>query len=473
MMVRFFDVAETIPRLTAGVRLATASALCLMFSAFLSATFAADLIGVRFGPAKDATRIVFDIKGGADFRVSGDESGAGRLYVDFTQMALGAGDTAYKPGQGHIARYGWAKRGGDGVRAVFEFKKTAKIKEVFLIEPGGGVKKHRLVVDLVTADKKAFMASLPAQYADMASVIEKATAQTLPIPKPTQTARATPEPTSAPQKALAPTQTAQIGAIPATPTRKDKTAPQTAAKPAIRRTIVIDAGHGGRDPGALGQGGTVEKHVTLAAAKELSKILKKRGDYEVVLVRSDDSSIRPGKRQALARKALAGQAARGLFISLHSDALENSAVRGASVYTLSDKGMKRSASIAKSEDYRAYDVDLEGYDPVLGDILLDKAQDDTTTSSSRFAEILVESLTGKTPMLNRSRRTANLRVLLAPDVPAVLLEMAFISNAKDEANLKSKVWRKRTMTAVADAIDAYFEGERPQRHAAAAGDVQR
>ena len=99
-------------------------------------------------------------------------------------------------------------------------------------------------------------------------------------------------------------------------------------------------------------------------------------------------------------------------------------------------------------------------------MMLDKAQDYTNTASSKLAEILIEELSGKTPLLNRSHRTGNLRVLLAPDVPAVLLEMAFMSNAKDEANLNSDFWRSRTMGAVADAIDQYFEEYSGQRFAA-------
>ena len=155
-----------------------------------------------------------------------------------------------------------------------------------------------------------------------------------------------------------------------------------------------------------------------------------------------------------------------LFISLHADAISQPAVRGASVYTLSEESTARSAKIAKSQgDYQVYDVNLKEYDSVVGDILFDKAQDTTMTKSSKFAEILIKNLSGKTPMLNRSHRQGDLRVLLAPDVPAVLLEMAFISNAKDEANLNSPVWRSRTMGAVADSIDAYFESESRQRQA--------
>lgn len=430
--------------LTAAARRVLACAAAA-FALSGAASAAPELLDVRFGPAKDATRIVFDLAGAPEYLVSGDDSGEGRLYVDFASLSLGADDKNYRAGKGHIARYGFADS-SSGVRAVLEFKTTAKIKEVFLLEPKGDVTKHRLVVDLVTADKAAFMASLPEQYGDLTLVIEQATSQA--------------------DKEIAVVSEPQ-GVIPPTPTRKERAEPLTLAADE-KMIIVIDPGHGGRDPGAQGQSGTLEKTVTLAAAKELAKILEKRGRYEVVLTRNEDETIRPDAREKLARDAGASTGRKKLFISLHADAIEQTAVRGASVYTLSDEGTERSAKLAKSEgNYHVYDLDLEEFDSVVGGILLDKAQDTTLTNSSKFAEMLIENLTGTTPMLNRSHRKGDLRVLLAADVPAVLLEMAFISNAKDEANLTSPVWRNRVMTAVADSIDRYFDEQSLQRHAAA------
>lgn len=411
-----------------------------------------ELLGVRFGPSGDATRIVFDLAGAPEYAVSGDDSGEGRLYVDFAGLTLSPADRDYRDGQGHVARYGFADRGSDGVRAVLEFKKTAKIKEVFLLEPQGGVAKHRLVVDLVTADKAAFMASLPGQYGDLTTIIEQATAET--------------------EEDLA-VAAAPQAVTPPIPTRKDAT--EGVDLPATeKRIVVIDPGHGGRDPGSRGQNGTLEKTVTLAAAKELAKILEKRGRYEVVLTRESDDDPRIEKsqrdelarREALARAAGATTGRKKLFISLHADAVAQPAVRGASVYTLSDAGSERSAKLAKEQgNYHVYDIALDDYDSVVSGILLDKAQDTTLTNSSKFAEMLIENLTGKTPMLNRSHRKGDLRVLLAADVPAVLLEMAFMSNGRDEENLNSPVWRNRVMTAVADSIDQYFNEQEPQRHA--------
>lgn len=398
---------------------------------------AAELLDVRFGPNGDTTRIVFDLDGVSEYAVSGDATGNGRLLVDFTDLTISAADRNFRKGQGHIARFGFGNGPGSTTQAVLELGKTAKIKEVFMLEPKGAVTKHRLVVDLETSDKAAFLASLPNQpFPDLANVIAEATA---PADNTAALTPPTPEP-----------------------------------KPAMRepeqRVVVIDPGHGGVDPGSQGQSGTLEKSVTMQAALELADILKKRGGYEVVLTRDSDKDprIKKSQREELARREkLAREAGADLFISLHADAIGQQNVRGASVYTLSEKGSARSAAMAKSQgDYVVYQLNLEQYEKVVGDILLDKAQDTTNTASSKLAEILIEELAGKTPLLNRSHRTGNLRVLLAPDVPAVLLEMAFMSNAKDEANLNSDFWRSRTMGAVADAIDQYFEEYSGQRFAA-------
>jgi len=395
----------------------------------LAGAQAAELLEVRFGPGGETTRIVFDLNGATEYTISGDETGAGRLMVDFDSLSVGAGDRNFKPGKGHILRFGFAEARPSGARAVLEFKRSAKIDKIFMLEPGGGVAKHRLVIDVQSADKSDFLASLPQRYPDLAAVIEKATAEpALPIL-----------------------------VAPPTPTQKE-----VKALSVDRKIVVIDAGHGGADPGAQGQSGTYEKTVTLAAALSLAETLKKIGRYEVVLIRADDATIKVETRDTLARKANAD-----LFISLHANAIDEQAVRGAAVYTLSEKGSARSATLAKSQgEYHAYGLNLEELDNNVADILLDKAQDKTITASSNFAKRLIDKLSRKTPMLNRSHRTANLRVLLAPDVPAVLLEMAFISNAKDEANLNSPAWRKRTMAAVAEAIDAYFDDLGLQRRAA-------
>lgn len=418
---------------------------------FSAAAHAAELMTVRFGPDAEKTRVVFDLDGGSTYSVSGDGAGVGRIFIDFDDLKVDRPARVFKNGKGHIARYGFADSPGGRTRAVLELKKTARINKVFMIAPAGNVSKHRLVVDVQSADKNAFLASLPktavseeSRYPDLAAVIEQATA-------------------GAGRSASPPVLPALT--IPPAPSRKEASAPRAPVASAPMNTnapkvVVIDPGHGGIDPGAQGQRGTFEKTVNLAAALQLEKILNARGGYKVVLTRRGDATIKPDRREALAREAGAD-----LFISIHADAIPQPQIRGASVYTLSEKGVARSANLARAQgDFHVYDLDLEEYDDVVSGILFDKAQDSTNTASSKFARKLVDSLSGKTPMLNRSHRTANFRVLLAPDVPAVLLEMAFISNAKDEKNLNSAKWRRTVMTATADAIDQYFsEREQFQR----------
>ena len=433
MMARFCEASQRLIR--------SAAALAAVMLTLFSVGRAAELLDVRFGPSADATRIVFDLNGAPQYAVSGDDLGEGRLFVDFADLN---GAPAAKSGMGHVASVSFAREGRAGARATVKFKKTAKIKEIFLIEPSPGVAKHRLVIDLVTADKAGLLASLPARKDDIAAIIDQVTGDA-PAEK-------------------APARSANVD-LPPAPSVKDS----AMATKAERQVVVIDPGHGGRDPGSQGQSGTYERTVTMTAALELKALLEKRGGYDVVLTRESDTDKRiiSSQRDELARReSLARAAGADLFISLHADAISQPAVRGASVYTLSEESTARSAKIAKSQgDYQVYDVNLKEYDSVVGDILFDKAQDTTMTKSSKFAEILIKNLSGKTPMLNRSHRQGDLRVLLAPDVPAVLLEMAFISNAKDEANLNSPVWRSRTMGAVADSIDAYFESESRQRQA--------
>lgn len=432
--------------------------LKFLLALFLAAGFAfnaanaAELMGVRFGPNSNETRVVFDLDGGSEFSVSGDIAGQGRIFIDFSSLDIERPSRVFKNGKGHIARYGFADSPNGQTRAVLELKTSAKIKEVFMIAPAGKVSKHRLVVDLQSADKQAFLASLPksqqSRYPDLAAVIEQATSET---PKTVQTAVTSPAPVT-------------TSIIPPAPSRKEVAARLSLPKASLDRkmVIVIDPGHGGVDPGAQGQRGTFEKTVNLAAALQLKKILNQRGGYEVVLTRSGDTTIRPDRREKLAREANAD-----LFISLHADAIAQPQVRGSSVYTLSEKGVARSANLARAQgNFHVYDLNLQEYDDVVSDILFDKAQDSTNTASATLANNLVENLSGKTPMLNRSHRTANLRVLLAPDVPAVLLEMAFISNSKDEKNLNSAKWRNTVMTAVADSIDQYFEEREPLQRVA-------
>jgi N-acetylmuramoyl-L-alanine amidase len=229
-----------------------------------------------------------------------------------------------------------------------------------------------------------------------------------------------------------------------------------AAQGAARRVIVIDAGHGGRDPGAIGAGGLREKDVTLDSALRLRAALEATGRYHVVLTRDADVFLPLPARLGLAREHGAD-----LFISLHADASANPATRGASVYTISERGQSRGRQMAEAQDW---DIDLGEAptdDAFVEGILLDLAQRETTNLSGAFARTLIESLSPVTPLLRNTHRSAGFFVLLAPDVPAILLEMGFLTNLEDERRLGDPRERARLMQAVAHAVEAHFAAHPP------------
>ena len=234
------------------------------------------------------------------------------------------------------------------------------------------------------------------------------------------------------------------------PTRA-RTEPARPALPAERPLIYIDAGHGGRDPGAQGAHAE-ESEITLAAARSLKQELERSGRYRVRLTRDGDVYVGLDHRVAIAR-----QAGADLFISLHADAGADPATRGASVYTLSEQGAGRAVrEFTRGENWQR-SLNLPGRDPSVDRILLDMTQRATQNRSARLARTLLGELEDADhPLLRRSHRDAGLAVLLAPDVPAVLLEMGFITNPEDERLLTDDRARRRLMRAVAEGIDSYF-----------------
>ena len=231
-------------------------------------------------------------------------------------------------------------------------------------------------------------------------------------------------------------------------------APKAVIKPIRKPVIVIDPGHGGRDPGAVGRQGTHEKKITFASAKELQKQLLETGRYDVIVTRSKDIYVEHEERIRIAR---AGGA--DLFISIHADSAGNKTARGASVYTLADRAKNRSKRIVNSQNW-IMDVDLTAQSDPVGDILVDLAQRSTSTQSEQFADTLLKELGGTTKLIGNSHRRAGYFVLLAPDVPAVLLEMGFLSNIQDEKLLNSTAHRKKVLKSVTRSINKYFDNQK-------------
>ena len=218
-----------------------------------------------------------------------------------------------------------------------------------------------------------------------------------------------------------------------------------------KHLIVIDAGHGGRDPGAIGAAGSQEKAITLKSAQELKKLLLKTGRYDVYLTRDKDVYVDHYERVRLARMREAD-----LFISLHADALDNASVRGASVYTLAAHAQVRSTNLVNNKQNWIENVDLSQKTDAVGSILVNLAQKKTFSNSHKFAQMLIPEIEKVAPVLRNTHRQKGLAVLLAPDVPAVLFEMGYISNAKDEKALNSNTQRRLKMQAVVKTINRYF-----------------
>jgi N-acetylmuramoyl-L-alanine amidase len=220
------------------------------------------------------------------------------------------------------------------------------------------------------------------------------------------------------------------------------------------KVIVIDPGHGGLDAGTSGVNGLLEKDLVLAEALRLEKALKARG-YSVYMTRNNDTFIPLRQRVAIARTDKAD-----LLISLHADSNPDRDVTGLSIYTLSDgRSDREAAAMAKRENQSDIiaGVDLSGDNNPVAPILIDLAQRDTINKSSRFATTALASLKDVTDILARSpHRSASLAVLVAPDVPAVLIELGYLSNAGDAAQMNTAAWRERIATAIADAVDSHF-----------------
>jgi len=243
-------------------------------------------------------------------------------------------------------------------------------------------------------------------------------------------------------------QVAAIAPPPAVTTRPSRSAG--------KRIVVVDAGHGGNDPGAVGIGGILEKHIALIAARELAGVLSASGRYQVILTRDRDQFIRLRDRVARGRAAKAD-----LLISLHADSIDSNNVRGSHVYSLSDGASDAEAEALAAKENKSdiiAGVDLAQYNPDVGDILLDLAQRETNNVSAAFAGVLIDELVqARLPVLSpRPHRQAGFAVLTAPDVPSVLIELGYLSNPKDEAALTDGNHRKKLTAAIARAIDRHF-----------------
>jgi N-acetylmuramoyl-L-alanine amidase len=394
-----------------GAARALACAVLLVTSAFVTslahaeakATIAQD---ARVAGDRERTRFIADLSKKVDVHVFALASPY-RVIVDAPdvnfQMPAGIG----KEKRGLITAYRYGLFAPGKSRIVIDVGGPFLIDKAFVLEPRDD-QPARLVVDLVPTDEKTFQAKLKETRPP-----EQASAASMTLPEP---------PVRAPD-----------------------------AKP----VIVLDPGHGGIDPGTSSADGVTEKEVVLAFAKSLKAKLEATGRYEVYLTREDDTFLPLRERVEFAQKKGAG-----LFLSIHADYFpqQTEKATGATVYTLSEQASDEEAKeLAAKENFSDALAGValpSDSDEVVANILIDLAQRETQNRSSVFARSIVGELAGD--LHTKKLRSAGFRVLKAPDVPSVLLEVGFLSNPDDEKHLVSDAWRDRMGSSLVEAIDGYF-----------------
>lgn len=360
------------------------------------------------------TRFILDLDQTVTFR-AGTLADPYRVVVDVPQLnfQLPAG-TGTGRGLVKAFRYGLVMPGGS--RIVFDLSGPAKIAKSYVLEAANG-QPARLVLELEEVDRTAFVPTLtPENRPELRPAIADAPPATVP---------ATASPDAAQQKADG------------------------------RPIVVIDPGHGGIDNGTQSSGES-EKNLVLAFGLALRDRLEKAGKYRVVMTRDDDTFIPLNDRVKVARNLKAA-----LFVSIHADALPRAEgdAQGATIYTLSDKASDAEAQRLADAENRADAIagfNLAEEPTDVADILIDLTQRETRTFSSRFARLLMGEMKSTVRMHKHPLKSAGFRVLKAPDVPSVLVEIGYVSNKGDLEHLVSEGWRSKAVGSMAQAIDGFL-----------------
>ena len=362
----------------------------------------------RLAGDKERTRFIADLSKKVDVHVFA-LGNPYRVIVDAPDVNFQMPDGVGKEKRGLVTAYRYGLFAPGKSRIVIDVSGPFLIDKAFVLEPRDD-QPARLVIDLVPTDEKTFQAKLK---------------ETRPPQEPSEGADSLPQ-------------------APARP-------------PDAKPVVVLDPGHGGIDPGTSSADGITEKEVVLTFAKLLKTKLEATGRYEVYLTREDDTFLPLRERVAFAQKKGAG-----LFLSIHADYFpkQTEKATGATVYTLSEQASDEEAKeLAAKENFSDTLAGVElpsDSDEVVANILIDLAQRETQNRSTLFARSIVGELASRSALHTRRSRSAGFRVLKAPDVPSVLLELGFLSNPDDEKRLTSDAWRDRMADGVVGSIDSYF-----------------
>ena len=362
-------------------------------------------IDARLGGDAAQTRFVMDLDRAIELHAF-TLADPYRVVIDMPQVTFQLPAKTGEAGRGLVKafRYGLVMPGGS--RIVVDLAKPARVEKAFVVDAAGGAP-ARLVLDLVATDRESFLRKVAAEEKAMPASIA-------PAPQP----------------------------------RAD------AADP--RPLVVLDPGHGGIDTGTKSSAGELEKNIVLDFAKRLRDRIEKSGKYRVLMTRTDDTFVPLADRVRIARDAQAA-----LFVSIHADSLPRGEgdAQGATVYTLSDTATDTAAARLAEQENRAdvvAGVDLKSEPDDVAGILIDLAQRETKSFSLQFARKLLAEMKSATRLYKEPLKSAGFRVLKAPDIPSVLVELGYVSNRQDLQSLLSETWRDHTADAMAAAVDGYF-----------------
>lgn len=391
-------------------RLGYLTAVAAVFAAFLGvipATAATpEVKDLRIGIRENSTRFVIDLNQKIEPRIFGLPDPF-RIVIDLPEVdfTLPAERLGAHGGFVERLRYGLFRPGTS--RLVLDLNKSAKVAKSFTLPPDGG-KPWRLVIDLAPTDRAGFIAAM----------------------------RPTPPVTAG-------------EAVPIPPLR---TEPVKRAIP----VIVLDAGHGGVDPGAIGRSGVYEKDIVLAFAKEIKRQLEATGRVKALLSRERDIFLPLRDRVQSARRADAA-----LFLSLHVNSHKSGSIHGFSAYTLSEKASDAEAHALAAKENKADVIgglNLGTYSDDVQNILIDFAQAKTNELSVRFArDIMVKEVAQSARLVKRPWRSAGFAVLKAPDVPSVLIELGYVTNRQEERQLRDSNYRRALSASIVRSIVRYLE----------------
>ncbi len=330
-----------------------------------------------------------------------------RVIIDLPDVSFQLPPGKGTQGRGLISAFRYGLFAPGKARIVVDATGPVAVDKAFVLDPIDD-QPARLVLDLVKSDRKSFLRAVSARESER-----------------------------------------RAAAVPAQP-------PVPRAPTDDTPVIVIDPGHGGIDPGASGSG-TTEKDLVLAFAQRLGEKLSAGGRYRVVMTRSSDTFVSLRDRVEIARENAAA-----LFVSVHADTLGDDpfGVRGATVYTLSETASDEQAARLAEKENRAdviAGIDLTDEPEEVAGILIDLARRETKTFAMQFARTLVGELRTSLRLNKNPVRSAGFRVLRAPDVPSVLLELGYLSSPEDVKLMTSEAWRDRATGSVAQAIDGFFK----------------